>query len=322
MKNIIFLFLIGLSTFSFAGADLGEFEPPYTVVADSFESAVPLGFCLVKGYAFNYGVAVPNGKVSTLNGVYHTKTDSSGAYKLLIPESDSSIFFFKSQFNEVVVWNYDFKSQHVVTLNFNSGANNLMLISDKPVIYLYSDIEISATLKLDYHGDITFTYPQLDSEWRVKISETGLEHKGKPYPYLFWEGESSSLHMNERSDHSVDGEIVENNSVISFLEQKLDELGFNSNEKTDFITFWGPRMIKSNYCLVQFVLDDDYEKQIASLTIQPKPDASRRVYMYFKAFDEVPEFEVHPQSFKSFERKGFALLEWGGSEIKTEKINL
>ena len=121
--------------------------------------------------------------------------------------------------------------------------------------------------------------------------------------------------MNERNDHSVDGEIVESKNVISFLDEKLVDLGFNTTEKTDFITFWGPKMIKSNYCLVQFVLDEDYESQIANLNVVPKPDASRRVYMYFSGFDVFPNIEVHPQSFEGFQRIGFTLLEWGGTEI-------
>jgi hypothetical protein len=70
----------------------------------------------------------------------------------------------------VVVWNYDFKSQHLVTLNFNLVANNQIDVSAKPVIYLYLEKKITATLDLDYIGALTFTYPQLKEEWKVNVA--------------------------------------------------------------------------------------------------------------------------------------------------------
>ncbi|MFT4601858.1 MAG: hypothetical protein ACI857_002043, partial [Arenicella sp.] len=110
--------------------------------------------------------------------------------------------------------------------------------------------------------------------------------------------------------------------VIKFLEASLNGLGFNQTEKTDFITFWAPKMLKSNFVFVQFIWDEDYDKQIATLDVSPKPDASRRVYMYFKGYDALPEIETTTQSFEGFERKGFTLFEWGGTEIKTQKFKL
>ena len=314
MKKLLLLSFIVLTSVSFGRRGLGQIEP-YTVLSDSFASAVPVGFCLVKGVAYNYNVGVPNGKISTLDGKYQTTTDSSGAYKLLIPEKDTAIFFFKSQYNEVVVWNYDFKSQHVVTLNFYSDANNQMIISAKPVIYLYSEKDLKVSLDLNYHGELTFTYPLLESGWEVNVNKNGIEYNEKHFPYLFWEGKSKDLSLNINKDKSVDGAVIDKENIVDYLEESLSTLGFNHKEKTDFITFWAPRMIKSNYCLVQFVLDEDYESQIANLDVVPKPDASRRVYMYFSGFDVLPNIEVQPQSFEGFQRIGFTLLEWGGTEI-------
>jgi hypothetical protein len=294
----------------------------YTILGDSLESAVPVGFCLVKGHAFKNNIGVPNGKVATLNGKYSTMTDTLGEYKLLIPSTDTSIFFFKKQYNEVVVWNYNFRSQHVVTLNFNTNDEMPMTISFKPVIYLYSEDELTASLELDYHGDLTFSYPELDSQWDVTVNKNGITHEGKPYPYLFWEGVSKDINFDFEEDGSLNGSVLEKNNVVSFLELKLEELGLNQIEKTDFITFWAPKMVTSNFVMVQFIIDEDYETQIAELTIDRIPDNSRRVYMYYSNFDVKPEILTHPQKFQSFNREGFTLLEWGGSVIDLEQEDI
>lgn len=320
MKNILLITLICLTSISFGRRGLGPF--PYTILADSIESAVPVGFCLVKGFAYNNNVGVPNGKVSTLNGKFSTMTDSLGEYKLLIPSTDTSIFFFKSQYNEVVVWSYNFQSQHVVTLNFNSSANDLMKVSAKPVIYLYSQEELDVTIDLDYHGDLTFTYPQLKENWNVQLNQNGIMYDGKKYPYLFWEGESNHLAFNKNDNGSIPGEIVSKDNVIDHLENSLIKLGLNDTEKTDFISFWGPRMTQTEFVLVQFVVDSEYAKQIAELHVNPRPDNVRRVYMYFSSFEIEPKFETTPQDMNSFNREGFTIVEWGGTEIESTEIKL
>ena len=52
----------------------------------------------------------------------------------------------------------------------------------------------------------------------------------------------------------------------------------------------------------------------AVLNIEPKPDSVLRVFMAWKALDT--PIEAEPQEFKSFERNGFTVVEWGGAEIK------
>ena len=97
------------------------------------------------------------------------------------------------------------------------------------------------------------------------------------------------------------------NIILSFL---------NSTEKTDFITYWGPILERSEYALVQFIIDDDYNDKIAEMNIDPKPDALRRVYILCSELDNPTiGLELIPQNFESFERKGFTVVEWGGSII-------
>jgi hypothetical protein len=52
----------------------------------------------------------------------------------------------------------------------------------------------------------------------------------------------------------------------------------------------------------------------APLTITPTPDAILRVFMVYKPLQE--KISIKEQSLKTFERKGFTVIEWGGTEAK------
>ena len=62
------------------------------------------------------------------------------------------------------------------------------------------------------------------------------------------------------------------------------------------------------YNLIHFA-GESYTKT-APLTISPKEDSLLRVFMVFKALQE-----VKAQTFEPFERKGFTVVERGGSEL-------
>ena len=52
----------------------------------------------------------------------------------------------------------------------------------------------------------------------------------------------------------------------------------------------------------------------ARLEITPAPDSVLRVFMAWQALDA--PIEIEPQTLPTFERIGFTVVEWGGSEIK------
>jgi hypothetical protein len=83
-------------------------------------------------------------------------------------------------------------------------------------------------------------------------------------------------------------------------------------EYNEFIVYWYPKMMNNKYNLIHFATDKYTDS--APLNITPKPDSMLRVFMVMKALDE--KIKIKPQTFKKFERKGFAVVEWGGSEIK------
>ncbi|MBU3201845.1 hypothetical protein KPL48_21505 [Clostridium estertheticum] len=71
-------------------------------------------------------------------------------------------------------------------------------------------------------------------------------------------------------------------------------------------------MKDNNYNLITFA-GKEYE-DLARLNISPKPDSMLRIMMVFKPLDK--SIDVKKQELKPFIRKGFTVVEWGGTEIK------
>jgi hypothetical protein len=76
--------------------------------------------------------------------------------------------------------------------------------------------------------------------------------------------------------------------------------------------YWYPKLQEYPYVQITFA-GEDYS-QGAPLKITPKPDSFLRVFMVAKPLD-VP-IQIEPQTLEKFERKGFSVVEWGGTILK------
>ncbi|MDF2567537.1 MAG: hypothetical protein K0R90_993, partial [Oscillospiraceae bacterium] len=83
-------------------------------------------------------------------------------------------------------------------------------------------------------------------------------------------------------------------------------------EYNEFIVYWLPQMQNNPYNLITF--QNETYTDNAKLSITPKPDSMLRVFMAYKPLDKF--VEIPQQKLKSFERKGFAVVEWGGTQVK------
>ncbi len=178
----------------------------------------------------------------------------------------------------------------------------------KPVIYLYPTSEQTINVKLDYKGNLTCTYPDYKDGWNVIAQPDGTltnMSDNREYSYLFWEGTSDN-----KWDMSK-GFVVKGNETEEFLQEKLEFLGLTPREYNEFIVYWLPIMQENKYNLITFA-GKDYES-LASLKITPQPDSILRVMMVFKPLNEY--VEVEEQELKPFVRKGFTVVEWGGTEV-------
>jgi uncharacterized protein YdhG (YjbR/CyaY superfamily) len=182
----------------------------------------------------------------------------------------------------------------------------------KPVIYLYPESETNVSVKLDFRGDLTVTYPEYNDGWNVIAYPDGKLinlDDNKEYSYLFWEGVDNKA----RYDMSL-GFVVKGEDTAKFLQEKLEEIGLIPKEYNEFIVYWLPKMKDNKYNLIHFATKQEYDER-AILDINPKPDSVLRVFMVFKKLIH-NNVKVTPQYFQGFERVGFSVVEWGGTQIR------
>ena len=180
--------------------------------------------------------------------------------------------------------------------------------TEKPVIYLYPEAETDVTVRLDYAGDLTCTYPAYDGAWRVAAAPDGTltDENGQTYRYLYWEGVD-----NVQYDFS-EGFCVPGDKTAAFLEDALAQLGLTRAEANEFIIYWLPQMEQNAYNLISF--QQETYTDAARLTITPQPDTLLRVFMAWKPLTRA--VEIVPQTLTAPERTGFTAVEWGGSEVR------
>lgn len=183
----------------------------------------------------------------------------------------------------------------------------------KPVIYLYPLKKQEISVKLFYQGKITNSYPEYDNGingWKVIAYPDGhlvnLADKAE-YSYLFWEGSSGK----EIACDFTKGFIVAGRDTAKFLQKIMKEFGLTPKEYNEFIVYWLPKMKDNKYNLIHFA-GKEYE-DTARLDIQPKQDSLLRVFMVYRPIDS--KMDIIPQDIKPFVRKGFTVVEWGGTEF-------
>jgi hypothetical protein len=321
MEKLIFsmLFLITLS--SHINAKGKEQILAYKIISDEFDKSIPEGKYVIEGkiYLLNSKNLIKKVSIKTQNAEKFSSVD--GSFKLQLTADGDWISFDKSNYQTTYFENYKVKPQHRIKIEiFMEKQGEIKEIPcEKPVIYVYNSNPIDFTIQLNPTGELFFTYPELpkNNTWEMKISEKGqlFDQKGNEYPYLFWEAMQNKNPDLIRKNQLLEGEIVEKNHVISFLDSTLSSMNFNSKEKADFITYWGPRLIQHNYNFIRFVVQED-ANQFAHYEINPKPSSFNRFYILFTGFEEFPaELKSFTQNLKPFFRSGFDILEWGGMEL-------
>ena len=179
----------------------------------------------------------------------------------------------------------------------------------KPVLYLYPEEETTVNVQLDYHGQLTTTYPAYGDGWTVTAHPDGTltdPTTGREHYCLFWEGVSPVEY-----DFS-EGFVVPGENTAAFLEEALATLGLTDQEANEFLIYWLPKMEGNPYNLIAF--QDEVYTENAALSISPTPDTLLRVFMAWKGLEE--PVEVPPQVLTSTPRTGFTVVEWGGAEVQ------
>ena len=179
----------------------------------------------------------------------------------------------------------------------------------KPAIYLYPEedgTEVSVELSID--GYFTDTDPAFneDNGWTVTADSDGTIHLGdESFDYLFWEAMLQSTYTFH------DGFCVAGAETESFLTTMLPQLGLNEKETEEFVAYWLPKMEGNKYNIIRFQTDEYTDH--SELKISPEPDTVIRVFMTYYGCENY--INISRQEIETPERKGFTVVEWGGSEV-------
>ena len=194
--------------------------------------------------------------------------------------------------------------------NINEKQYHYYFLGDyaKPVIYLYpeEETEISVAVDFKYGGELTCTYPEYKDGWKVTAMPDGTlyDENGDEYYCLYWEADGNALFDNSK------GFCVKGEDTAKFLREKLVYIGLTAREANEFIIYWLPKLQDNKYNVIT-LHTEDYADSVP-LTLSVQPDTMIRVFMTYYSSDK--PVEIEEQELPHYERTGFTLVEWGGSE--------
>ncbi len=320
MKLLICLLALSFSSLTYAKSRGVESYLTFVIENDTVDNSL-------NGKSRIYGHTFEGAGNSVLNNVSVLLLKDSVKIDQRLSNKKGQFFFqtLEPGIYELVTQSADMQEtrSHLLELKPNQKlkvAFHIMHIMEcvtKPVIYLYPEQKTELDLKLHFKGDLTYTYPKYDKKWEVTAYPNGkIEVDGSQYNYLFWDGKMPRKSL--RSGFAGEGSIVMGNECEAFLSASLDALGFNPQEKQDFLTYWVPQMIEHERMFVRFYVDENYDETIGGITISPKPDNMLRVYMVVEPTQHQICIPPQKQAFKKLNREGFTMLEWGGTLIQAE----
>lgn len=173
----------------------------------------------------------------------------------------------------------------------------------KPVIYLYPEKETQVSVKVG--AQITKSEPIYQGSWKATAYPSGkLLVEGKTYPYLFWEGLGYGTYPEVKT-----GTVVEREDIQSTISSQLSYIGLNSQEISDFLEFWMPKMPQNPYVRLTWLQNSQMD-QLAPLSVVPAPQSTIRVFLEFAGLNE--KANIKSQELTKMDRSGYTLVEWGG----------
>lgn len=310
MRNLIVFTFIGM--FGNVQAEvLEEVYLQYYLTSDTLDATIA---DQQSKFTFEFSTldGSSNRMIYSIDGVQNNaEMDGNAIEVLTTPGKHIFQFYYSENYYELYTDSLEIRNQFHATYEVQMIHAEMIIMSDKPVIYLYPQKETKVELSLNIQGKPTFYYPAYENGWKFSASPNGeLTFGTKTYNYLFWE---AAINRNFSPQELKTGFNVKKENVISFLEEKLEIAGLNSKEKADFITYWGPRLAANELNFVRFEFNETCNRY-AEIEMTPQPTEIYRIYMTWIPISEA--LDVQDQAIEHFSRKGFSVLEWGGSELK------
>ena len=173
--------------------------------------------------------------------------------------------------------------------------------SGKPNIYLYSDRDLTARVRLTPEKAITVSEPayQPGQGWLAQIRNGSLNGNGD---FLFYEGTGPDSGWQKE-----EGYVIRASSREQDMAAMLGPYGFNEKETVEFIEYWASHLI-GDKDFVFYPQETDAVERVMPLSISPKPDHVMRIWFSAEPLVSAPEQVTHPEKIV---REGFYVVEWG-----------
>ncbi len=182
----------------------------------------------------------------------------------------------------------------------------------KPVILLYPEKPTLVNVEIVTSGEIYISDPVYpEGGWKNVLANPNgsLTYKNKSFEELFYESKVKNYGTPKT------GLVFKTGELATKLPQLLFELGLNisKNEIPEFMDFWLPKLkaLNSKYILVSLIEKEVKDKN-DKVVISPAPDTRIEIIVYFKALEkpiELPALQIGTRPV----RKGFTMVEWGGT---------
>ena len=254
---------------------------------------------------------IPGAYIKNLNSKAETQADFDGKFSIEVKINDIleiSFLEFKS---------HKIKIESNENLVVNLKADQQIML-EKPVIYLYPTEKTEIEIKLDLKGELITTFPKYEKNWEVIAEPNGQifdKKTNRYYGSLFWDG---TMDFPEEHYKYDDGFIVPKEKLADFFIEKLEYIGLNNQETNEFIQYWLPILEQNKYNFIHFLVNEECN-EIAILKVYPKPETVIRIYMEFYGLENYTR--INEQKLSKTERKGFTLVEWGGSDVSSKIKN-
>lgn len=319
MRNLILILFVSSSLSAVAGESMKM--APYTLMYDSLDTNLgedealflfDLSRLSIFDRASELIYAIDNGENQS-----YDYSEGDTLEIAVTPGSHTLQFYAGGSYEETSKMQFEIEPQHrqLYRINFSLAIEHMQM--KKPVIYLYPQETIDVSVDVIPTGEFAFTYPNIENGWNFTCDPDGTLRRGEEtYRYLFWESEqevpSHFINKNE-------GAIVSGSEAVAYLETQMEKFGMTSEERADFITYWGP-ILRTKTNLYIYLLFNEVCDAFASLEISPEPTQIGRFYVIWAAVPDDYNPSLESQEIPEMQRDGFTVLEWGGAEVSASQV--
>ena len=201
----------------------------------------------------------------------------------------------------------------------------------KPVILFYNyehGENISVKIKLDcnlWRFDKVYPLPKKQDSnnliWEVIYHENNKlinPLTKRQYSSLFWEANITGVTYMENCNVFTLEKFFccASSDIEDFLDNILDHIGLNTQERFDLISYWLPELKGKTYIKFSF-LDQEVYNKIALMEIKPMPKKILRVILIFLPVETYEESTLSISEIPNFDRsqKESTVIEWGGLNL-------